>query len=198
VPNNASGPKNASVPSGVVVMPPDDLVGRLVEDHRAIASRFTEFHRLGTEGRAEWFWKLTDQLVRHEVAEELIVYPVLREIPGGVGVADARIAEQAEAECRLAQMESLDPTSDEFAVEQARLMVAVLNHAEREESEAFRLLPENVSSERLIALGNRYAAARNIAPTHPHTRLPDEPPGNKVAQPLAALIDRVRDAVSGV
>ena len=184
--------------SEVVVAPPDDVVGRLVEDHRAIAIRFTEFHRLGPQSRAEWFWKLTDELVRHEVAEEMIVYPALREIPGGAHVADIRIAEQAETERRLARMESLDPTGDDFAVEQARLMVDAVSHAEREESEAFRLLSENLSSERLIALGNRYGAAWKAAPSHPHPHLPSEPPGNKVAQPLAALIDRVRDAVSGV
>ena len=163
----------------VVVAPPDDVVGRLVEDHRAIAIRFTQFHGLAPENRAEWFWKLTDQLVRHEVA-------------------DIRIAEQAEAERQLAHMESLDPTGNDFAVEQARLMVAAVNHAEREESEAFRLLSENLSSERLISLGNRYGTAWKAAPSHPHPHLPSGPPGNKVAQPLAVLIDRVRDAVSGV
>jgi|GEM_PF-5487241 len=34
------------------------------------------------------FWKLTNDLVRHEVAEERVVYPLLRGLPGGETVAD--------------------------------------------------------------------------------------------------------------
>jgi hemerythrin superfamily protein len=35
--------------------------------------------------RAEAFWQLTELLVRHEVAEEVVVYPALRKLTGGKG-----------------------------------------------------------------------------------------------------------------
>jgi iron-sulfur cluster repair protein YtfE (RIC family) len=49
-------------------------------------------------------------LVRHEVAEELVVYPIIRRAPGGEQEAKTRIAEQSEAEELLAEMEKLDPS----------------------------------------------------------------------------------------
>jgi hypothetical protein len=39
------------------------------------------------------------------------------------------------------------------------------------------------------------AKAKKLAPTRPHPRAPDSPPGNLVAAPLAAMMDRGRDLV---
>jgi hypothetical protein len=35
--------------------------------------------------------------------------------------------------------------------------------------------------------------AKKAAPTRPHPRAPDEPPGNLISGPVAAVIDRGRD-----
>jgi hypothetical protein len=47
--------------------PPDTLVALLELDHEEVRRRFEELDEAGLELRAELFWKLTDQLVRHEV-----------------------------------------------------------------------------------------------------------------------------------
>ena len=49
-----------------------------------------------------------------------------------------------------------------------------------------------------IELGKRYVKAKEAAPTHPHPHAPDSPPGNVVLGPVAALVDRVRDAAAAV
>jgi hypothetical protein len=36
-----------------------------------------------------------------------------------------------------------------------------------------------------------------MAPTHPHPSAPDKPPANKLLAPGAALVDRMRDALTG-
>src|SRR6185437_6140227 len=95
--------------------PSDDLVSVITQDHNAVRQRLSEFDSASPGSREELFWKLTDQLVRHEVAEQVVVYPALRELPGGGEVADLRIAEEENAEKLLASMEHLDPTGDEFA-----------------------------------------------------------------------------------
>ena len=91
--------------------PIDDVVELLEEDHRLVEHRFAELDKAGATTRSELFWKLTNDLVRHEVAEEVVVYPVIRELPGGEEVASSRIAEQSEAEEQLAKMEKLDAES---------------------------------------------------------------------------------------
>lgn len=177
---------------------PDDVVRLLEEDHQLVKSRLEALSGAPADGRGELFWKLTNDLVRHEVAEEVVVYPALRDVPGGGEVADARIAEQSEAEEKLAKMEKMDAASPEFAQELSALKGAVLEHAKAEEETAFAMLLGAVAPETRIELGQRYMKAKDAAPTHPHPNAPDTPPGNVVMGPLAALVDRVRDAAASV
>ncbi|MGH8995313.1 MAG: hemerythrin domain-containing protein [Acidimicrobiales bacterium] len=176
--------------------PPDGIVNLLLEDHQSAEQGLDEFMKADPEARPELFWKLTDELVRHEVAEEVVVYPTVRKL-GWDAVANARIAEQAEAEEQLARMEKLEPSAPEFMAEFTDLRAAVLEHAKSEQSEVFPLLAK-APSELQVELGQRYQAAKRAAPNHPHPHAPDTPPGNKIVGPIAALIDRVRDAANGL
>ncbi|HVC14438.1 MAG TPA: hemerythrin domain-containing protein [Acidimicrobiales bacterium] len=178
--------------------PVDDVVRLLEEDHRLVERRLDELSSADASTRGELFWKLTNDLVRHEVAEEIVVYPALRQLPGGDQVADSRIAEQSEAEEQLAKMEKIDAQSPEFALELATLKSAVLEHAKAEEESAFMMLVGAVPADQRAELGQRYVKAKDAAPTHPHPHAPDTPPGNVVLGPVAALVDRVRDAAASV
>ena len=178
--------------------PVDDVVRLLEEDHRLVARRLEQLADAGPSTRGELFWKLTNDLVRHEVAEELVVYPALRDVPGGDQVADARIAEQSAAEEQLAAMEKMDAESPEFVAALGTLRSAVLDHARAEEDSAFVLLVGALAPADRVELGLRYVKAKDAAPTHPHPHAPDTPPGNVVLGPITALIDRIRDAAATV
>jgi hemerythrin superfamily protein len=172
----------------------EDIVHLLKNEHQAAKALLQRFDSLG-ESREEYFCEVVQTLVGHEVAEELVVYPVIRENPGGDTVAEARLAEQADAEQLLSHMESDDPASAEFAEEFTRLRDAVLTHAEAEESTVFPLLEQHTTADQRTELGARYSKAKDRAPTHPHPHAPDTPPGNKLLGPVAAVFDRARDAV---
>jgi hemerythrin superfamily protein len=153
----------------------------------------------GPSQAREMFWDLTNELVRHEVAEEEIVYPEVRKaIPNGVRLANARIKEQSAAEELLAEMEKAGTDDPKFAVRLKKLQKAVLEHAEKEETLIFEPLEQRVEPDRLIQLGDRYEKAKAAAPTHPHPNAPDTPPGNLALGPVAALVDRARDAMHRV
>jgi hypothetical protein len=47
-------------------------------------------------------------------------------------------------------------------------------------------------------MGQAMEKAKALAPTHPHPKAPNEPPGNIVAGLGAAVIDKVRDAAKAV
>ncbi len=177
---------------------PADLLDLLEADHRQVELLLGEFDSVSPTRRKELFCQLTHELVRHEVAEELVVYPALRDLPGGDRIADTRISEQAEAEERLAKMEKMDAESDGFARQVITLRSAVVTHAKAEETSAFTMLRDAVPAEQRVELGARYTKAKEAAPTHPHPHSPDTPPGNVVLGPVAALIDKMRDSAARV
>jgi hemerythrin superfamily protein len=174
-------------------LPTDDIVTLLAADHEAVIRRISELGAAPTEARAELFRELVTQLVRHEVAEESVVYPALRKEPGGDAVADSRHAEEAAAERLLAHMESLDPTSEEFGGAVRDLRSAVLEHAANEEAEVFPLLRANEDADYLTRLGQKFKGEKLAAPTRPHPHTPNSALGHKVVGPITAFVDRLRD-----
>ncbi len=145
-------------------MPSDDVLTLLMEDHQEAERVLKSLADADWSKRGELFAKLADTLVRHEVAEEVAVYPVLRDEPGGAAIADARIEEQYEAADLLSQMEQMDPSSEEFDQAFNTLKSAVLEHAGAEEQEVFPRLQDQEDQERLIEMGERYNRVKESVP----------------------------------
>lgn len=113
----------------------------------------------------------------------------------GEALADARIAEQAEAEKLLKDMERIGPDDQEWLGMFRQLCTAVLAHAEKEETLVLTPMGQQLSAERRDEVAGRYEKAKAMAPTHPHPVAPDTPPGNVALGPVAALVDRALDAM---
>jgi len=183
----------------MTTMSTTDVVELLLADDQQTKAILNRFEQIAPSERASYFFEVVTELVRHEVAEEHVVYPIIRHAtPGGRQEAEARIAEQAKAEELLAEMEKLDASSAEFATKFAALRQAVLDHASSEEASTFPLLKEMEDDESRLALAGRYEHAKAKAPTHPHPHVPDSPPGNLVLDPVAALFDKARGALREV
>jgi hemerythrin superfamily protein len=172
------------------------IIDLLTTDHQQIKVLFSDVMFVRPENRADVFCELVSELVQHEVAEEVVVFPEVRSSsPDAAAAVDARQHEQAELEEMLALMEKLEPTSPEFTAALAELSTAVINHAEAEERRIFPLLRAAENPDELFELAARYEKAKRSAPTHPHPHAPDAPPANKVLGPITALFDRAREAV---
>ena len=78
------------------------------------------------------------------------------------------------------------------------LIENVRHHVEEEEEEFFPKVRDELGRNALNELGDAMDEAKKIAPTHPHPRTPDTPPGNLVLGAAAGAVDRVTDTVSGV
>jgi hemerythrin superfamily protein len=149
--------------------------------------------------KATWFHQLRETLVRHEVAEELMVYPVLRRISAaGERTMNTRIEEQKEAEKLLLRLEDMDVRSDGFRDVFLQLRKTVLEHARREEATVFPFIEQEKTLDDRSEMARRFEMAKKLAPTHPHPHAPDNRPGNLIVDPLAALADRIRDAFRAV
>lgn len=172
------------------------IIERLHRDHDSARALLDRLDATGAADMAEYFCEVRETLVRHEVAEELVLYPAFcAHVHDAEPVASSCIEEQAQAEEMLAAMEQMDESSPHFRECFVSLRQAVVDHAQHEERDVFRALDDALGRHELIDLGDRYDKAIELAPTHPHPHAPNTPPGNLVAMPLAALVDRVRDAM---
>lgn len=174
-----------------------DIVEHIRRDHLTLSQMLESFDTVQRDQWGELFSSFVRTIVTHEIAEEEIVYPVIRkQSETAAEVADACITEQSAAEERLDKMEKIDPLSAEFLDELRLLKTDVLAHASHEERDVLPYLAKLAPDDRQM-LADRYERARMIAPTHPHPKAPDKPPGNLLLGPVAAVADRVRDAIRG-
>jgi hypothetical protein len=128
-------------------------------------------------------------LSRHLSAEEQYLYPAVRRVvPDGGRLADRELAEDRELLLLLKDLANAGPE---------RLTEAVRRHVATDEAELLPVLAQMVPVEDLIRVGNRIEMAEEAAPTRPHPGTPSTPPWNKLVDPVVAVADKVRDAVTG-
>jgi hemerythrin superfamily protein len=174
-----------------------------MQDHREVESMFNELDVLrGSQAadtvqrRKELAEQAVIELVRHSVAEEAEVYPRIRERIDSAE-ADKLIHDQSEAELTMKRLEKLDADQPEFEAELQKLISEIKAHVAEEERVAFPRLREVFSADELAEMGRKVEAVKKTAPTRPHPSAPDQPPGNKALGPMAGLVDRIRDSLTG-
>jgi hypothetical protein len=160
------------------------------------------------------------QLSRHLSAEEQYLYPAVRQVvPEGAALADRELAEDHALLLALRDLDrsvsSRSPSTPPAAPSPppvppsppaaapspsasaaARVVEAVRRHVEADAAELLPRLAREVPVEDLIRVGNRVETAGEAAPTRPHPGTPSRPPWNKIVDPVVALADKTRDALS--
>ena len=176
-----------------------DVIELLEHDHREVEEMFAELDRATTaKDKRSIADKLIIELVRHSEAEEQAVYPVMaKKIEGGKELVEHEIDEHSQAELIMKELDGLDADDPKFGVLLTQLKTAITEHIQEEEGEAFPKLRQASSKEELDKLGTVVQGLKKIVPTHPHPMAPDHPPFNALLAPGAALVDRVRDMLTG-
>jgi len=180
-----------------------DVIEVLEQDHREVEEMFRELESLrgaSTEEartrRKELTEQVTIELVRHSVAEEVLVYPEVEEKISQEEAEHAR-EEHAEAEETMHRLEKLDADDPAFDDELATLMEEIRHHIEDEEGQMFAHMRQVLDADHLRTLGGRVEGFKKVAPTRPHPHVPNETLPRIVAGPAASLLDRMRDAATG-
>ncbi len=176
-----------------------DVIEVLEHDHREVEEMFKELEGLrgatseeDLARRKTLAEQVTIELVRHSVAEEVIVYPRVESKVDADEVEHAR-EEHKEAEKTMARLEKLDPDDPGFDDELAELMKEIRHHIEDEEGQMFAHMREVIDADELRTLGTAVAAFKKVAPTRPHPNVPNEALPRLAAGPVASLFDRMRD-----
>lgn len=174
---------------------PDDLISVLTQDHRDLQQLHfelgytIEFARL----RRSLVELLIAEVVRHEVAEETYVLPVVgARLPEGPRLVDQDLAGHREIEQVLKSLEDPDLTSAEFASRLSRLKETTAPHTRAEEEELYPLLADHLSADELVALGRAALEAKKKAALSRYLAEPDCSKRDRVWSSRTTLVDRIR------
>ncbi len=173
----------------------DDILAVLEDQHQRITVLLGMVKAAEGERRQEVFDDLRRLLAVHETAEELVLRPVTKKIDQDV--AEARMAEEKQANADLAELEDLAVDSADFEEKFSSFTASVVEHAQNEENQEFPRVLGAKDAEERTQLGRRLKKAESLAPTHPHPTTAGSTSAQLMAGPFVSMVDRVKDAMSG-
>lgn len=148
-----------------------DIIDLLIAEHAVLRGLSANVSTWSHDGGADYH-ELSDRLLRHEIAEELVVYPVLNSCCGGAAVAGSRLDDQADIERWLVLLEHQKIGTAEFERISTPLVLDLLTHLDKEEAQVLPILTSRVGRPRRIELGRRFREVTQAAPLHhPHGRV---------------------------
>jgi hemerythrin superfamily protein len=179
-----------------------DAITILRNDHKTVEQLFKRFEKAGDRAYVEKRQivdRIIEELSIHAAVEEQVFYPVARAtVPDTEDIALESLEEHHIVKWLLSELDELEPTHERFDAKVTVLMENVRHHVEEEESDFFPKVRNELGRRALADLGEAIADAKKSAPTHPHPRSPDTPPGNALIGAVAGVVDRVGDNISGI
>ena len=175
-----------------------DVVDELTIDHREALALLDQ---IGTSTDPAERRDLADtviaEVVRHAVAEEMYVYPAVRDhVANGEQVVLNDIEEHKQLEQVMKQLEGADASEPRFDSLVREMTEQLRHHANQEETEQFPQLRADIPRERLVELRKKVETAKQVAPTRPHPSAPNAELFHKMVGPGVGLVDRLRDRLS--
>jgi len=168
----------------------------LTSDHNDIRKYYDCYNTaVEYKDKQKFFNQIGWEIARHSVAEEIVVYPVIRErVPDGNIIADDSIEDDRKAKKTLCELNSLDPNCVDFAERFKIFMTDIFYHLDKEEKIHIPKLVMSVPLEERISLGQKFENRKIIAPTRPHPWTADKYPFLETLEAvLLAPIDKFFD-----
>lgn len=180
-----------------------DAISFLKQDHREVEQLFARFEK-ASERAGKLKRKLVDQMIvalsKHAAIEEALLYPAARVALQDLDQDDLVLESLEEhhlVKWILEELMGMAPDAERFDAKVTVLMENVRHHVKEEEKELFPKLKKLMAKEQLQALGDALMQAKKAAPTKPHPRSPDSPPGNLIMTPIASAMDHATELVKG-
>jgi len=182
-----------------------DAIAVLKRDHEEVERLFRQFEKLterAHRSKQKIVMKIIRELAIHAAVEEMLFYPAVRTAALKANVRTLKEAADTVLESleehhvvkwTLSELEKMSSEDERYDAKFKVLMESVRHHIEEEQDELFPKARRLLGEEMLDELGERIEKAKKLAPTRPHPRAPDEPPGNVVAGTVAAVMDRAKD-----
>lgn len=141
---------------------PPDALSQLKQDHEEVEMLFSQCEQPqpasgASDPRADLIRHICRELTVHAQLEEQVFYPALREAGVDSRLLDEAVQEHAEAKQLIAQLER-NASGDAVIEPLQRLMAAVRQHVQEEESQLFPAAREHNID--LSALGRRLSECK--------------------------------------
>jgi hemerythrin superfamily protein len=179
-----------------------DAISMLKADHKTVDQLFKRYEKAGERAftqKRDIVDRIIEELSMHAAVEEQLFYPVARAtVPKTEKITLESLEEHHVVKWLLSELDGMSPHAERFDAKVSVLIENVRHHVEEEEGEFFPTVRDALGRSALNALGEAMETAKRIAPTHPHPRASDTPPGNLVIGTAAGVADRVGDTVSGL
>jgi hemerythrin superfamily protein len=175
-----------------------DAITLLKNDHKTVEKLFKSFEKAGDGAKVrkrQIVDKIIEELAMHAAIEEQAFYPPIRElVPDTTDVVLESLEEHHIVKWTLSELEALPPDHERFDAKVTVLIESVRHHVEEEETEMFPEVRKALGRKQLAEIGEALEKAKKMAPTRPHPRAPDTPPGNLVAGAAAGVVDKAMKA----
>ena len=174
-----------------------DAVTLLRNDHKIVEGLFKKFEKAGPNAhktKQDLVEKIVEELSIHAAIEEQVLYPAARQaVPDENDLVLESLEEHHIVKWVLSELDGMDPHDERFQAKVTVLIENVRHHVKEEEGELFPELRRAMKRKELEELAQALEQAKKMAPTHPHPRAPDTPPGNVIAGVASAAVDRAED-----
>src|SRR3954447_10260632 len=176
-----------------------DVVDELTSDHREALELLDRIPSTqDPQERRDLVDTVIGEVVRHSVAEEMYLYPAMREhLPDGRDFAEHDAEEHKELEKVMKKLESTQADDPRFADLVRDMTSKLRHHVHDEEDEQFPRLRDQLPRETLVELREKVDRAKQLAPTRPHPNAPNAELFHKLAGPGVGMVDRMRDKLTG-
>ena len=173
-----------------------DIVVLIRRDHAELRSVLNRVAAGGADDRWVTFSHLSDLLIRHEVAEELVVYPELLKLRGGSAVTHSRLEDQAVIERLLIALDRQEFDTHSFELPAARLGLDVLEHIGKEDAQVLPLLETKLGRRRRSALGRRFLEVEHSVPSSGASPTARRPTGATIVDRTSVISTWMRDSAA--
>jgi len=175
-----------------------DVVDLLTADHHEVLDLLGQIPGADPERRRDMADTIIAELMRHSVAEEMFVYPAMREhLADGEAQVQDDIEEHQQLVEVMKELEDVDAADPRFLETLGRLEGVLRHHITDEETEQFPRLRAQLTREQLVEMGTKVRVAKMAAPTRPHPSAPHSELFHKTLGPGVGLVDRLRDKLTG-
>lgn len=175
------------------------FIDELIEEHEQIHVLFDALVVAPDDEKPRLLRELVGAIVKHEVAEQVVVYPAARRA-GATGrqVVESRLEEQFGLDTKLHRLEHLGIGSEAFYALLLDVERDVHLHTKYEERTLLEPLRLAVPPEQLVALAKQYEIVRAAAPAHPYPDGDVSPNSTRarVRGGLLSVLRGVRDSLS--
>ena len=143
-----------------------DALKLLKEDHdriKPLLAEIKETTERAEKTRSELFSRIKEELTVHEVIEEEIFYPTLKEHPKAKEIVLEGYEEHDVVNILMGELDGMEPTDERFGSKVTVMAENIEHHIEEEEGEMFAKARQVFDADELEELGNRMVSRKESA-----------------------------------